>query len=433
MGVWYETKDVTETGVGIKEENDFLATTDLDDGLALETIHSYQTLRKHTREVALAMPKESLKDELQEKEAFRVRTQLLRKKGKVKMHVNTRDAHMYLMPHWSKDYIRRNETFESFGEDVVGWWGKARWQKGLSKKLGIDEALRPRKRRKSESGIGINVGDEAIDLGALSSTMTADLRLDDEKPRAVSGSDFASRVPQRGKDDSDTPQEKPVSLPPMLSYIHPALYVPPDASGNHPTSGSKQKQQLKASQQQTPMQPPLQLIRRVDTVKLLLSCSLYLARLPSILAALPAPPPNSVHPYCHSQQVHATSTLPSQATISTQSVLIDANCTLQPRITIRDSVIGMNCSIASGSRLRGCLLMDGVVIEERVVLSGCVLGRRCKVSSGSELKDCFLQDGYVVSEGTNAKAEVLAGFDEGTALDEEDEDEEGKGIDLGAS
>ena len=430
FGVWYDTKDVTENGVGVKkEETDFLATTDLSFDLSPPAPHTQSSLHAHVRDLAITMPTDTLKDELEEHSHLRIRPELLgkrgkidvqKKRGKVDMQTKTRSAHCYFMPHWCKQYMARNRTFESINEDVIGCWAKATWQSRFSQKVGMEEALRPSKRRKS-SNTAITLEDDDVSLAALSSTGVFNLSLDDDEDIGI---DLASRVPRlngASQVDSDS------HIPAFLAYSHPSLYVP-DSDTSTSGSGQKQKQPPKASQQQhqQPQRPPSQLIRRVDSVKLLLSCSLYLARLPSIIQALPTAPSSHAHPYYHVQQVHPTTALPSQATIATNA-LIDANCSLQPRITIKESVIGANCSIAAGSRILGCLLMDGVVIEEKVVLSGCVVGRRCKIEKGSELRDCSLQDGYNVSEGTTAKGEILAGFDED---DLDIGDDKSDGIDL---
>ena len=430
FGVWYDTRDVTETGVAVKkEETDLLATVEVGHGLREDLALKQESLRSQVREAVLALPTDTLRDQLKEKEHLRIRTQLLQKKGNVKINVKARDAHIYFMPHWTREYLRSNETFDSFGEDAVGWWAKARWQEGLQKKLGLDQALRPKKRRRSAASPFSGSGELDLDLVNLSSTAVSDLRVEGYGIESTSA--LASRVPEGERISARASQNDPTSLPPFLAYVHPSLYVPNEGSTSQQQSGQKQKQQPKSAQQQ-PQQPPSALLRRVDTVKLLLSVSLYLARLPSILAAISGAVSMNAHPFCHPQQVHTTSALPAQATISTQNVLIDANCALQPKITVRDCVIGANCHIASGSRLHGCLLMEGVIIEERVVMSGCVAGRRCRVGNGSELKDCFVQEGYVVADETSAKGEVLAGFDEEVDLDDGEIDDEEGGLELGA-
>lgn len=434
LGVWYQTKDASEGGVGVKkEETDFLATTDLPVHLEPPTHAPNGALRGRAQNVVLSMPTDTLNDELEEKKYVRVRSQLLRKSGKVRMQVKTRDAHLYFLPYWAKEFVRRNESFESFSEDVLGWWAKAGWQSGLGQKLGMDEAMRPPKRRKSGSDVAIPSINDDLDLASLSSTAVTNLTID-SSASSPDTPGFASRVPQTPQEEAPSPKSKDVQTPALLSYIHPSLHTPSDLTQPQSTPNQKPKQPPKGTQQSPPTtaQPPSQLIRRIDTTKLLLSSSLYFARLPSILSSLPNPPPAAAHPFCHAHQIHPSTPLPSQATIVANTVLIDANCTLQPRITIRDSVIGAHCSVASGARLLGCLLMDGVTIEEKVVLSGCVLGRRCKVAAGCELRDCDIQEEFVVAEGTSAKGEVMAGFDEGVGDSDEVDEEDGEGIELGA-
>ena len=426
FGVFYETKDATENGVGNKkEETDFLATTQPYKDANPLTSAPKGSLGAQVRNIVLSMPKDTLDDTLDEKKHLRMRTQLLRKYGRVKIQLRARDAHLYFLPYWTKAFLRRSTTFESFSEDVVGWWAKSTWQTGLAKKLGIEEALRPSKRRKSSTNVSIPTLDDDLDLTSLSSTAFTDLTIHND-PVAAQSLEFASRVPQTNTSPTSPvpPTEPtPTQVPPFLAYIHPPLSVPADTPSTTPKQASKPPSTVPASTEPSP------LIRRIDTTKLLLSSSLYLARLPSILANLRTPPPAAAHSYVHAHQIHPTTQLPGQATIPTTTVLIDANVTLAPKITIRDSVVGANCAIASGARVLGCVLMEGVVVDERAQLSGCVLGRRCKIEAGAALRDCNVQDGYVVSAGFEAKGEVLAGFDEGDT-EEEDEEEEG-GLTMG--
>lgn len=415
LGVWYETKDdVPEGGVGVKkEETDFLASTELQNVAISAPPHS---LRSRVRNAVLAMPTDTLKDTIDDKGALTVRHQLLRKHGRVRMHTTHRDAHIYILPYWVKDFIKRNDTFESFGEDVLGWWAKAGWQDGLAEKLQLPEVMR-KKRRKSEPSSSVD--NEPVDIAALSSTTRTDLSLTQPTVTTTPPS-FASRVgttsPSAGA--SDTLAAGTTKIPPLLAYIHPA---PTPLVTDDPKDDKNKQQQHKnhptasdaaASKQK---EPPTPLIRRTDTVPLLLSISLHLARLPSLADAPAAATPSTPAPstLAHAYKAHPTSTLPSQSTIDLRSVLIDANCTLAPRITLRECVIGASVSIASGSRLTRCVVMEGAVIEEKVMLTGCVLGRRCRIGKASDLRDCQVEEKFVVAEGAVGRGEVMAGFDEG--------------------
>lgn len=375
------------------------------------------------------MPMDALKDIMDEQKALRLRHQLLKKHGRVRIQTTLRDAHIYVFPYWVKQYMALNDAFESIGEDVLGWWAKSGWQDGLVHKLHLSDAMR-RTRRKSEP---FSAGeDDTVDIAALSSTRRP------KKPLLRGGlvheeHVFASRV--GNMEDSGTLEtpSRMAAMPPVLAYVHPAPTTIP-TEDPAAKSGKQQQKSSKGGQEKadtTASAPHVPLIRRADTVPLLLSISLYLARLPASTEANTTQIPPT--PLSHHQKLHPTSTIPSHSTIDQRTVLIDANCTLQPKITLRECVIGANCSIASGSRLQRCVLMDNVVIEERVTLTGCVLGRRCKIGRGAELRDCQVQDGYAIGEATTSKGEVFAGFDEGDvdemdALDEEDG--EGEGLSL---
>ncbi|KAG7285563.1 hypothetical protein NEMBOFW57_010192 [Staphylotrichum longicolle] len=136
MGVWYPTK----TGTPIKgEETDFVATIPLPPSTVLPAKGS---LFPDMAKVVYSLPTDSLKDLLEEKKGFPLRHALLRQHPRVRMLTTHRDAHIYIFPHWVMQLIKENERLETLGEDVVGWWAKSTWQKGLSSKVGLDTVLR---------------------------------------------------------------------------------------------------------------------------------------------------------------------------------------------------------------------------------------------------------------------------------------------------
>lgn len=397
LGVWYQTKDSDiEGGMGVKrEETDFLVTTGLPSSIVPPAPGSLEPM---IEKAVITLPSSVLKDKLDEDKVFRLRRAALQEYGKLKMKLTLRDAHIYIFPYWIKDYAWRNDSFESIGEDLVGWWAKAGWQAGLPAKLGIDRSLGRSKRRPSRP----DEIEPSVDLARLSSTSHEPAPPSSPPPGGRRQAQFASRV-------ADAPthvDETELRIPPLLAYSHPA-------------------------------QPAASLLRRVDTVPLLLSASLYIARLPSLTDAA-----STALPFAYEQKVHLSSS-PSpelRLTLDRATVLVDANVTLTSKSTIRESVIGAGCVLGSplsavasdkgnvaedairnappGVRLQKCLLMENVVVESGCVLSGCVLGRRCKIGKGSDLKDCFVQEGYTVPAGTVAKGEVLAGFDEGLGMED---------------
>lgn len=374
LGVWFETKGEDSTK---GTETDFVITTPLSQSVAPPPEGS---LRPHISKLLYATTTDTLRDITQEQKGFPIRHGLIRKHGKIRMLTTHRDAHIYLFPYWVLEMIKNNESFDSISEDVVGWWAKASWQDGLADKLGLREILDP---GSTDEDRDHDTGNHAsgniendIDLASMSSTHTSAFRPPPSTPTSTS--------------------KHPLSIPPMLSYIHPT-------------------------------QSPL--IRRVDTPHLLLHTSLHLATLAPITDPLAGSTPT---PLSHTQKISTDPSLISpQTNIHAPTTLIAPNTTIAIHAVIKSSVIGANCAIEAGARITGCLLMDGVTVGEKAVLQGCILGRRCVVGAGANLRECEVQEGYVVKNLTEGKGEkymVFEGLEEGLERegdDDGDEDEEG--------
>ncbi|KAK4546194.1 hypothetical protein LTR36_002331 [Oleoguttula mirabilis] len=422
LSVFYPTQGLE--GVSTKkDETDFLATVPLPKS-AVPPPHG--SLRPHIEEIVTFMPTDTLNDKLEEdKGHLRVRQSLLNRHGRVKMRMKHRDAHVYIFPQWVKEFVAKNERFDSVSEDVLGWWAKAGWQEGLAEKLGLDEVLGEKKAEDDEMN-GDLADDEEIDPSSLSSTKAA-------KPvqQAATTASFASRV---GGTSAPTPKDR-IATPPLLAYVQPA-----------PSPSS-------------PLQP---LIRRVDTTAQLASISLYLARQPAD------------HPLAHEHNVHPTASIGLQSRISQEDSLVGHNVTMGIRCNVKESVIGANCEIGSNVRLTKCVLMEGVQVGDGVVMTGCIIGRRARIQgvkaapvepaaaaqgAGGEggesaaaagdkkgkkkkggaaddgeeertrLTDCEVAPNYVVEAGTEAKGEKLMAFDTEGVVDEDmhdgEEDEQG--------
>lgn len=131
LGVWYSTKS-DEHIKGC--ETDFLVTAPLAPALPGPSIES---LDQHVCHVLNAMPTDSLNDLVERKKALPIRRGMLDRYGKVDILTAHRDAHIYIFPSWIKQFAQDNDHFDSISEDIVGWWAKASWQKGLGDKLHI--------------------------------------------------------------------------------------------------------------------------------------------------------------------------------------------------------------------------------------------------------------------------------------------------------
>ncbi len=354
LGVWYPTKTTTP----IKgEETDFVATVPLPSSSVLPAKDS---LFPNMANVVYSLPTDSLKDLVEDKKGFPIRHGLLRQHPRVRMLTAHRDAHIYIFPYWVMQLVKENERLETIGEDVIGWWAKSTWQKGLSAKLGLDAVLG---RPDSDSLDG-----HLTPSGSNNATSTRNLDVDSratDAPNPV--------ISAKSSDDdstSDRPSTAPPIVPPLLAYVHPAA-------------------------------PSAPLIRRVDTAQLLLQISLQLAKLPSLEELGPDDAPAS--PFAHARKVAYPEGVKSRTTITKADSLVADNVTVQERTSIKECVVGANCQIGEGAKLSQCLLMDGVVVGRNCKLTKCILGKRSEIGEGCVLTECEVQENLLVE----AKSELI--------------------------
>lgn len=379
MGVWFPTKGLE--GISTKhDETDFIATTPLPPPTVAVPD---KFLRKNIEQVVLSIPSSTVKDITEEHKSLPIRHMLVKRHGNVKMKMNHRDAHIYILPFWALEMMQLNE-FDSIAEDVLGWWAKASWQEGLVDKLGLRGILDPETKNEETDDMMMEsmTLEDDIDLAGMSSTSGRSAPAPvAETPSPGSG---ASRLPASVK--AALKPQKSITIPPLVAYVQ-----PPFTAANALT------------------QP---LIRRVDTTSLLLSVSLRLAKLPSITECnqTGATPSH----LAHTAKVAHPDMVQAQSRISESDSLIAENVTIGSRVNIKESVIGVGCTIGTGSRLTRCLLMDGVTVGDFVTLTGCILGRRCKIVGGqprdedkTKLTDCEVQSGYVVEWGSKFSARRL--------------------------
>jgi translation initiation factor eIF-2B subunit gamma len=399
MGVFYPTQGL-EGISNRKDETDFLATVPLPQPTVTPP---HGSLRCEVEQVVLAMPTDTLNDTIEEsKGIFRVRQSLLNKHSRTKMRMKHRDSHFYVFPLWVKDFVAKNERFDSISEDVLGSWAKASWQDGLVARLGLAEVLEDQ-----TSEIHANDRfdeDDDADPSSLSSTKATAAPV--QKP-SVS---FASRAGE----PATSPTTNTTTVPPLLAYVQPAP---------SPTA-------------------PQPLIRRVDTSAQVSSISLYLAR------------QSSEHSLAHEHKIHPSASIGQQCRVSQEDSLIGENVQMGMRCNIKESVVGANCELGANVRLTKCVLMDGVHVGDGVQLTNCIIGRRARIegqkpvggegeapeSAGekkpkkkkggegaeddrTKLTDCEVAPNYVVEAGTEAKGEKLMAFDT-DEMDEEDDDED---------
>jgi translation initiation factor eIF-2B subunit gamma len=369
LGVWYPTKG--EDGVK-GEETDFIATTPLPAPIVPSPRAS---LRRDLSKLVYAIPTDTVKDITEGGKTFPIRHSLLKKHGRIKMHTTYRDAHIYFFPFWVLEMMKRNASFESVGEDVVGWWAKAGWQDGLGDKLDLRDVLVP-----TESDLPDNDGylaEEEVDVASFTTTHPSHSSGDTSKGTTPVA--LASRVqttPSPTSPNTLPPSSAKLQIPPILAYVQPLSAASP-------------------------------IIRRVDSAALLLTTSLRLAKLPSLHDAASKIPAS---PFAHALKVAHPDSIPVQCRVEADNSLLAENVTVSERCQIKESVVGTGCTIGVGAKLFKCLLMEGAVVGDFVSLTGCILGRRCMVEGGSkldkektDLRDCEVQDSYVVPWGSESK------------------------------
>ncbi|EPE07624.1 translation initiation factor eif2b [Ophiostoma piceae UAMH 11346] len=400
LGVWYDTRAGIPTVKS--EEKDFVATVPLPKQPASELASSQKnkaaaSLLPHLERVVTAMPTDSLNDLTEEKSGYPTRHSLLRQHRAVRMRTTHRDAHIYIFPHWVMDFVQENEYMDNIGEDVVGWWAKAEWQRSLPEKLGVSKALKTYGVRHGDSDDSSTTGpttDESDAKSGAAGSGTASTSL------GLGGADGKSGKGPVKPDGSEGQQ-----MPPIIAYVHP--------------SG-----------------PTAPLIRRVDTSQLLLTVSLQLAKLPSIeetavaagLSADSAAALSLASPFAHTKKVAYPEGVKPRTTVTRPDSLVAENVTVEEKVSIKECVIGANCQIHEGAKLHQCLLMEGVVVGKGARLTRCILGKRSEIGAQSVLADCEVQENMLVEPKTEEKDNNFMSS-EGLEATAEEMDEAMQGVD----
>ncbi|WYZ37056.1 hypothetical protein EsH8_II_000562 [Colletotrichum jinshuiense] len=364
LGVWYETKTATPVK---GEETDFIAITPPAPSFVAPPKGS---LLPQLSNLVYSMPTDSLKDLAEERKGLPVRHGLMRSHPRIRMLTTHRDAHLYILPRWIMDFIDKNERLENIGEDVIGWWAKAGWQKGLAEKLHLDEVLRKE-------------DEEEDDDDSLHESTASPQDDDPEELRPSNGAEDNKKADSKDSDDTNTHGAE-LTVPPVLAYVHP-------------------------SQADAPM------VRRVDTAQLLLNVSLQLAKLPSVEET----GSDAASPFAHAKKVAYPEGVKSRTTITKADSLVAENVTVEEKVSIKESVVGAGCQLNEGAKLLQCLLMEGAVVGKNCKLTRCILGKRCVIGDGSVLTNVEVQENLLVEAKTEEKDTKLMSSDGLEATEEE--------------
>ncbi|KAJ5586573.1 eukaryotic translation initiation factor subunit eIF2B-gamma [Penicillium hetheringtonii] len=389
LAVYYPTQGREESVKG--EATDFVAIAPLDEDEAPAVNGPRFPLDK----LVMSMPMDTVKERMEADKGFLVRHSLVEKHAQVKMLSTYRDAHLYVFPYWVKDLARHQDKFQSVSEDLIGYWAKSEWQKGLGEKLGMNKVLAPKSDNAEENGS--NDGDsleEEIDLQAMSTTKSgSSVAPMAAEEKGLSSPTFASRV----KAPSNTESEELAKIPPILAYVQ---------RGSAP------------------------FVRRVDSSAVLLSTSLRLAKLPSIDEV----GRQAASPLAHSKKIAHPEGVPKRCTVTESDCLLDINVTIEEFAVVKECCIGEGAKICKGARLSKCVVLPYAVVGEKAVVTGTIVGRHSKVGRDSVLKDCEVDNGFVVPDDTDAKGEKFMHFGGLEGEDDEMDDSgdfDDNGSDLG--
>ncbi|KAE8355635.1 nucleotide-diphospho-sugar transferase [Aspergillus coremiiformis] len=363
LAVFYPTQGAEDSVKG--EVTDFVAVA------PLQQDEEPAVSRYGLSKLVMSMPMDTVKEKLEHDKGFLIRHSLVEKHAQVKMLTTYRDAGLYVLPYWVRDLARQQERLESVSEDLIGYWAKAQWQRGLGEKLGLDSILGRENESLDENGSydGESL-EEEINLRDMSTTTYS------SPAQHVSKSSDQVR-----NAESTADVQQSIEVPPILAYIQ---------RGSAP------------------------FVRRVDSTAVLLSTSLRLAKLECIEEVGRA----AASPFAFPSKIAYPEGVAQRTIVTKADCLLGPNVTVEEKCVIKESCIGTNTKICSGARLTRCVVLDGAVIGERCVLTGCIIGRRSKVGRESVLKDCEVQDGNVVPDETDAKNEQFMIFE---GIDEEDD------------
>ncbi|KAF5862549.1 hypothetical protein ETB97_011546 [Aspergillus alliaceus] len=318
LSVFYPAKGIKDEIK--KEPTDFMTITSLEQD-KVPAVSRYELSK-----LVMSMPMDTLKEQIENDKSFLLRHTLVEKHASVKMLTSYRDAHLYILPKWVRSFAQHQERFESVSEDLIGYWAKAEWQRGLGEKLGMNEVLGGRNESQEEHGS--NDGDlleDEIDLQGMITTHSQ-------------GSEARSAK-------SSLKGQSSVEVPPILAYM---------------------------------TKPSKQLIRRVDSAALVLAMSLRLAKLESIEEV----GRTAASPFSHASKIATPEGIAAKSIVTKGDCLLGSNVTVEERgarltrcVIMDNAVIGPKCvltgcivgrysQVGQDSVLKDCEVQDGVVVEK---------------------------------------------------------------------
>lgn len=367
LAVYYQTRDREESVKG--EGTDFvvIAPLEKDEAPAVShTVDGPSAVRFGLSKLVMSSPMDTVEEKMAQDKGLLVRHSLVEKHAQTKILTTFRDAHLYIFPYWVKD-LARHEKLQSVSEDLIGYWAKAEWQRGLADKLGMARIFHPDSHHSDENAsLDGEQLEEQIDLQGMSTTK--------------SGS--ASR------DQAD--------VPPILAYVQ---------RGSSP------------------------FVRRVDSSAILLSTSLRLAKLESVeeVGRIAASPFAHNQKIAHPAGVAQRCTVTKADCLLAENVTVEEKCVIKESVIgagchISSGARLTRCLIMDGAVVGERCQLTGCIVGRRSKIGRESVLKDCEVQDGNVVPED--------TDAKNEKFMIFEGFDDdgddldaSGGFDDQDEDD----------
>ncbi|KAF7273901.1 hypothetical protein GWI33_013418 [Rhynchophorus ferrugineus] len=80
---------------------------------------------------------------------------------------------------------------------------------------------------------------------------------------------------------------------------------------------------------------------------------------------------------------------------------------LSEKTSFKNTLIGMNASVNSFSRVFNSIIMNNVVIKEKVAIENSIISDNAVIESGSKIKNCIIGNHYLISQDSEHANEIL--------------------------
>ncbi|WFD30651.1 Translation initiation factor eIF-2B subunit gamma [Malassezia sp. CBS 17886] len=107
----------------------------------------------------------------------------------------------------------------------------------------------------------------------------------------------------------------------------------------------------------------------------------------------------------------ATGLIHPRAQLSAECI-VGVGTRIDERATIKQSILGRNCTIGKNVRIMRSVLMDGVAVGDGAKLENCIVGMQAAIGDRSQLKETDVGPQYTVGRGVESKNEKLVAYED---------------------